>query len=444
MASAGTSRALLVAMLAVAVAASASSLGAQTPPAGAARLPGIDAVVEAAIAAGQTPGAVVLVGRGDRILHLRAYGVRSTEPTRELLTVDTVFDLASLTKVIATTTAVMSLVEQGRLRLNDPVATHVPGFERYGKGGITVAHLLTHVSGLRPDVDLAEPWTGYEAAIELARNEVPTSAPGERFVYSDINFFLLGEIVRVVSGQTLDVYTKKAVFEPLGMRDTGFLPPAALLPRIAPTERCDTLDQWPCKRPSASPLRGVVHDPTARRMGGVAGHAGLFGTASDLSRFARMLLGGGTLDGVRVLAPATVARMTSRATPSGDDCLARAWLGHRQHPFRRIAVSSSRSARSGTRASPAPACGSTRRPAATWSSCRAACIRTAPATSRRFARGSRRWPPRRIVDSGGPHLEDATPAVTPAMPVRRCVHHPRQRRRCSPASTCCRATASRC
>ena len=231
------------------------------------------------------------------------------------MTVDTVFDLASLTKVIATTTAVMSLVEQGRLRLNDPVATHVPGFERYGKGGITVAHLMTHVSGLRPDVDLAEPWTGYEAAIELARNEVPTSAPGERFVYSDINFFLLGEIVRVVSGQALDVYTKKTFFEPLGMRDTGFLPPAALLPRIAPTERCDTLDQWPCKRPSAAPLRGVVHDPTARRMGGVAGHAGLFGTASDLSRFARMLLGGGTLEGVRVLAPATVARMTSRATP---------------------------------------------------------------------------------------------------------------------------------
>ena len=311
----GTSRALLLAVLAVVLVVSASSLGARTQPAGEARLPGIDRIVEAAIAAGQTPGAVVLVGRGDRILHLQAYGVRSTEPTRELLTVDTVFDLASLTKVIATTTAVMSLVEQGRLRLNDPVATHVPGFERYGKGGITVAHLMTHVSGLRPDVDLAEPWTGYEAAIELARSEVPTSAPGERFVYSDINFFLLGEIVRVVSGQTLDVYTKKTFFEPLGMRDTGFLPSAALLPRMAPTERCDTLDQWPCKRPSARPLRGVVHDPTARRMGGVAGHAGLFGTAGDLSRFARMLLGGGTLDGVRVLAPATVARMISRATP---------------------------------------------------------------------------------------------------------------------------------
>jgi CubicO group peptidase (beta-lactamase class C family) len=266
MSSAGTCKALAPAILVVVLIAAASSLVAQTGPA--ARLPAVDRVVESAIADGQTPGAVVLVGRGDRIRHLQAYGVRATEPTREALTVDTVFDLASLTKVIATTSAVMSLVEQGRIRLSDAVATHVPGFERYGKGVITVAHLLTHVSGLRPDVDLADPWTGYDAAIELARNEVPVSAPGERFVYSDINFFLLGEIVRVVSGETLDVYTRKTFFEPLGMRDTGFLPAAALLPRIAPTERCETLDQWPCRRPGATPLRGIVHDPTARRMGG--------------------------------------------------------------------------------------------------------------------------------------------------------------------------------
>jgi uncharacterized protein YbbC (DUF1343 family) len=176
---------------------------------------------------------------------------------------------------------------------------------------------MAHTSGLRPDLDLAEPWKGYDTAIELARSEVLTSPPGDRFVYSDINYFLLGEIVRVVSGEALDVYTRKAVFAPLGMRDTGFLPAEGLRPRIAPTERCDEMDQWPCKRPGAAPLRGVVHDPTARRMGGVAGHAGLFGTAQDLARFARMLLGGGALDGVRVLAPATVARMTSRATPPG-------------------------------------------------------------------------------------------------------------------------------
>lgn len=282
-----------------------------------ARLSRIDELVDAAIAARQTPGAVVLVGLGDQIVYQKAFGIRASQPATEPMTLDTAFDVASLTKVVATTTAVMTLVEQGRVRLNDPVSRHVPGFERYGKAGITVGHLLTHVSGLRPDVDLAAPWTGYETAIELAKDEVPVAAPGERFVYSDINFFVLGEIVRAVSGEALDVYTRRAIFQPLGMTDTGFNPPAALLPRIAPTERCATMDGWPCKRPDAEPLRGVVHDPTARRMGGVAGHAGLFSTASDLSRFARMLLGGGVLDGVRVLSPLTVARMTSRATPPG-------------------------------------------------------------------------------------------------------------------------------
>ena len=308
----------LLALAAVGMVAATSASATQDRPSSEppARLSGIDAVVEAAMAAGQTPGAVVLVGRRDRVLHLQAYGNRALVPASEPMTVDTVFDLASLTKVVATTPAVMSLVEQGRIRLNDPVSTYVKGFERYGKGGITVGHLLAHVSGLRPDVDLADPWTGYDAAIELARNEVPTSAPGERFVYSDINFFLLGEIVRVVSGQPLDQYARQAVFEPLGMRDTGFNPAERLRPRIAPTERCEAMDQWPCKRPSAPVLRGVVHDPTARRMGGVAGHAGLFSTAADLARYARMLLGGGALEGRRVLSPATVARMTSRATPA--------------------------------------------------------------------------------------------------------------------------------
>jgi uncharacterized protein YbbC (DUF1343 family)/CubicO group peptidase (beta-lactamase class C family) len=306
--------ALLVGMAIV----SGSSIGGQSSspsPQPAARIGDIDRVVEAAIAAGQTPGAVVLVGRGDRVLHFQAYGVRSLVPSREPMTLDTIFDLASLTKVVATTTAVMTLVEHGRVRLNDPVSAYVPGFERYGKGGVTIGHLMAHVSGLRPDLDLAEPWKGYDTAIELARAEVLTSAPGDRFVYSDINFLLLGEVVRVASGERLDQYTKKVLFAPLGMGDTGFLPAESLRARIAPTERCEEMDQWPCKRPDAAPLRGVVHDPTARRMGGVAGHAGLFGTAQDLSRFARVLLGGGVLDGVRVLAPAAVARMTSRATP---------------------------------------------------------------------------------------------------------------------------------
>ena len=203
------------------------------------------------------------------------------------------------------------------MRLTDPVAAWVPGFERYGKRGITVRHLLTHVSGLRPDVDLGDPWKGYDAAIDLAVNEVPTAPPGERFVYSDINFFLLGDIVARASGEPLDRYVTGHVFQPLGMTDTGFHPPLERVGRIAPTERCRFLDAWPCKAPEAEPLRGVVHDPTARRMGGVAGHAGLFSTARDLSRFVRMLLGGGALGTSRVLAPLTVAKMITPATPPG-------------------------------------------------------------------------------------------------------------------------------
>jgi uncharacterized protein YbbC (DUF1343 family)/CubicO group peptidase (beta-lactamase class C family) len=280
------------------------------------RFAAIDNVVEEAIAAKQTPGAIVLVGRGDAVLYEKAYGQRAVVPAAEAMTADTIFDVASLTKVVATTTAVMQLIEHGRIRLNDTVASFIPGFERYGKGDITIRHLLTHVSGLRPDVDL-DPWQGYDTAIELARDEVPTSAPGERFIYSDINFFLLGDIVARVSGRPLDQYTRKEIFEPLGMLDTEFNPPASKRLRIAPTERCDPMAPWPCNTPDAPVLRGVVHDPTARRMAGVAGHAGLFSTARDLSRFARMLLGGGALGTARVLSPATVTRMSSPSTPAG-------------------------------------------------------------------------------------------------------------------------------
>jgi len=276
------------------------------------RLARLDTLVADGIRAGQLPGAVVLVGREDAVAYVKAYGNRALVPAPEPMTTDTVFDLASLTKVVATTTSVMILIEEGRLRLADPVAAYVPGFERYGKNGITIRHLLTHTSGLRPDIDLSDPWSGYETAIARAVEEVPTSPPGERFVYSDINFFLLGDIVARVSGQGLDRFSRERIFEPLGMPDTTFNPPPALLARVAPTE--------PCAGPGCPPgemLRGIVHDPTARRMGGVAGHAGLFSTASDLSRFCRMLLQGGQLGTARILSPLGVARMTSPATPPG-------------------------------------------------------------------------------------------------------------------------------
>ncbi len=276
----------------------------------------IGELVEDAIAQHQLPGAVVLVGRGDAVLFSHAFGRRAILPASEPMTADTIFDLASLTKVVATTTSVMKLVEEGRMRLADPVARFIPEFARYGKNTITIRHLMTHVSGLRPDLELDVEFDGAKEAIARAVEEVPVARPGERFIYSDINFFLLGDIVQRVSGERLDRYATAHIFEPLQMHETMFLPPEPLRPRIAPTERCLPL-AWPCSRPDAPFLRGIVHDPTARRMGGVAGHAGLFSTAADLSRFCRMLLNDGRLDTARILSAATVATMTSPATPAG-------------------------------------------------------------------------------------------------------------------------------
>ena len=300
--------------------ADAQRAAAPAPAAGIdlARLDAIPALVEQAIADKKLPGAVVLVGRGDRVVYQKAIGQRAVAPAPEAMTLDTIFDLASLTKVVATTTSVMKLVEDGRIRLSDRVSDYIPGFERHNKANITVRHLMMHTSGLRPDLDLAEPWTGADTAIALAVDEVPTSAPGERFVYSDINYELLGAIVRRVSGLPLDEFAAARIFGPLGMKDTMFLPPASLLPRIAPTEKC-TPYGWPCEGPDLKMLRGVVHDPTARRMNGVAGHAGLFSTAADLSIFCRMLLNGGRgSNGARILAPLTVAKMTTPASAPGD------------------------------------------------------------------------------------------------------------------------------
>ena len=294
------------------------------------RLARIDHAVEAAIADGDLPGAVVLVWSRGRTAYLKAFGRRASEPEHEPMTVDTVFDLASLTKVIATTTAVMLLVEEGRVRLRAPVAQYLPGFERHGKARITVEQLLTHVSGLRPGLDLEQEFDGHDVALERTYDERPVAAPGEQFIYSDLNFMLLGEIVARVSGLSLDVFATQRVFEPLGMGETMFRPPAALAERIAPTEACVGLE-WPCRGDAAGAvmLRGAVHDPTARRMGGVAGHAGLFSTAADLARFGEMLLAGGARDGVRILAPLTVSRMTSPAGPPRVARCAGIGLGYR-------------------------------------------------------------------------------------------------------------------
>ena len=270
-----------------------------------AKLEAIDAAIERAIAAGKAPGAVVRLESGGAV-YQKSFGLKSVKPESVPMTDDTIFDGASLTKVIATTPAIMLLVERGKLRLDDKVNRWILGFEAHGKGAVTVRHLLTHTSGLRPGLSSKPSWSGLAKAIDLAKAERLTAQPGTQFRYSDINFILLGEIVQLASGQLLDEFTSKHIYRRLGMRDTGFLPPFKKRSRVAPTERVD-----------GEILHGIVHDPTARRMDGVAGHAGLFTTAADLSRFAHMMLNGGKLNGRRVFKRETVQLMTSVHTPEG-------------------------------------------------------------------------------------------------------------------------------
>ena len=258
----------------------------------------LDTAIRDALVAGDIPGAVFVVGRDDRVLYRASLGWRAIEPTREPISPDTVFDLASLTKVVATTPAVLALWEEGRLDLDAPVGRYVPELAGAGWQGVTPRRLLLHTSGL-PELTgrLESPLTvaGYLRA--LARL-APTAAPGETFQYVDSGFIVLGELVRRASGVGLDEFARRRLYEPLGMRSTAFRPPAAWRSRIAPTER--VRGQF---------LRGEVHDPHARMLGGVAGNAGLFATADDLARFCRMLLAGGVLDGRRVLQEATVRLM---------------------------------------------------------------------------------------------------------------------------------------
>jgi CubicO group peptidase (beta-lactamase class C family) len=294
-----------------------------------------------AIAAQRLPGAVVAIGHGGKIVFHQAFGSRKLagEPGRdgspapaEPMTEDTIFDLASLTKTLATATAVMQLYEQGKVQFDDPVQTYLPDFNTANdprRANVTVRMLLTHTSGEAVGVDLKDPW-GLNGAdktegIHRALTTPLQSTPGEVFRYSDINFILLGALLEKVTGEAEDVYVQQNVFAPLGMKDTHYLPPAkacgphemrgaaiawapaptggmsdpcpagtwsvGLLSRIAPTAHDDESKADPSKNPDFDYLlRGTVHDPTARRMGGVAGHAGVFSTAHDVSIFAQALL----------------------------------------------------------------------------------------------------------------------------------------------------------
>ena len=283
-----------------------SAGGLVRKPANSSSLGVLDGIVLEAIHDQQIPGAVLLVWHDGQVVYRKAFGNRSLEPRRELMTVDTAFDLASLTKVIATTTAVMQLVQKGEIRVNEPVAKYIPEFAENGKEEITVRELLTHHSGLPEDLDLSQAWQGREAALHMAYAQKPIYAPGSRFLYSDVNFIVLGALVERVSGMLLQEYCQKNIFVPLKMTHTRFLPPASWLPKIAPTQY-DEHDKM---------LRGVVHDPTARRMGGVAGHAGLFSTSDDLAKFADALL-----DGSTVLSPLMVEKMTSPQQPPTSSVL---------------------------------------------------------------------------------------------------------------------------
>src|SRR4051794_23646605 len=272
----------------------------------AARLREIDRTIETAIAEHKLPGGVFHLERGNSVYE-KVYGNRALVPVVEPMTDDTIFDAASLTKVVATTPSIWLLIERGKIELDAPVSRYIPEFRGGWRDEITIRHLLTHTSGLRPDLDLSTPWSGYDTAIRMAIAEEPRQRPGYTFRYSDINFELLGEIVKRVSGDDLALFAYHEIFQPLGMIDTTFRSVNGQEPgrrrtnmRIAPTEQTPE-----------GMLRGVVHDPTARRMGGVAGHAGLFTTAHDLTLYCRMLLRGGD----PILKPETVKMLTSVATP---------------------------------------------------------------------------------------------------------------------------------
>ncbi|MGL4512631.1 MAG: serine hydrolase domain-containing protein [Lacipirellulaceae bacterium] len=271
------------------------------------RLRQIGPLVEAELALGKLAGCVVAVGRTQGLGYLEAWGDRQVEPTREPMRFDTVFDLASLTKPIATATSLMALVEQGRVRLGDPVGQHLPEITDPVASAVTLEQLLTHHSGHIPDNALADYEQGPDQAWRRLFALTPIDPPGSKFVYSDVNFELLGKVVERASGELLDRFAQKTIFAPLGMSETTYLPGPALRARAAATEQRD--GRW---------LVGEVHDPRAALLGGVAGHAGLFGTAPDLARYAAMLLRGGRLDGTRVLSAATVAEMTRARDVSGN------------------------------------------------------------------------------------------------------------------------------
>jgi CubicO group peptidase (beta-lactamase class C family) len=269
------------------------------------RLAQIDDVVEEQIEEGNLPGAVVLVGRGDRIVYWKAFGSAMIEPSREPMRQDTIFDLASLTKPVATAAAILILADRGVLDVNDCVAKYLPAFACNGKEQVRIKHLLTHTSGLPPYMDADDLRTRFgepcpDRVVEAICGVKPQSEPGEEFRYSCLGYIVLGQIVQDVTGQDIGEFCRDNIFEPLGMTHTTFTPPALWRSQIAATEIVH-----------GELLHGTVHDPLARLMAGTSGNAGLFSTASDLSIYCRMLLHDGAWNGKRILSPAAVKMLTT-------------------------------------------------------------------------------------------------------------------------------------
>ena len=306
---------MVLALVALLQAGSAVSL---PPPARAAfDAATFDPIVLDGIRRGAYPGAALVVGRRDTLLFSKGYGRLTWSATSAAVDPDsTLYDLASLTKVVATTTALMVLLERGRVRLDAPVAAYVPEFAGPGTAGITIRQLLTHTSGLRADLPDAELKTLPDGAALLRRvlAETPRVPPGRRVIYSDLNAILLGEVVRRASGEPLDVFAARELFLPLGLGQTMFRPPARLRPHAAPT------GVW-----RGHAIAGIVNDASAFKLGGVSGNAGLFSTAVDVARFAQFVLRGGTLpDGRRLLRTETVRLFTTKTVDFGGGSETRA------------------------------------------------------------------------------------------------------------------------
>jgi CubicO group peptidase (beta-lactamase class C family) len=273
----------------------------------------IDVVVAEGLKIGRMPGCVVMIGRQGHVIFEKSYGQRSVSPVAEPMTIDTMFDMASITKPMATATSIMILVDRGELRLRDKISYYIPEFSKNGKQDVTVFQLLTHQGGFIPDNADADYQQGQEIALQKIFALSPQVPPGSKFIYSDVGFIVLGELVQRITGKNVHEFSRDNIFQPLGMSETTYLPHEKFVPRVAPTEK--RKGKW---------LRGQVHDPRAEYLGGIAGHAGLFATADDVAVFAQMYLNRGTYAGVRILSPRGISVMTDNYT-SGTSLRGLGW-----------------------------------------------------------------------------------------------------------------------